>query len=291
MCLYSRDMLKIILSELNHNLIWMKWGWTAWMFLYFMISGTHPLITVHQPPVLTAALGEDLIMPCHLNLSNEEKMTARPVLYWVHTDNEKLWVPSERYKRRVDLLDSDPLSLNKSIRLKNVQLADNGKYLCKVSVTMAGGKSFRMKGNGTLVMVYGNMTFGLTSHNDSLLQCEVNVTQGPGLVLSIFHNECKPQTVDSASGDTDAALPYVTLSETIPLRGGGKYECQLHLNENLIVESIFNYTPPVAGKDEKNILTAHPTTSPEPWFLYVALLLVPTTILLGLVTVLLINRP
>lgn len=88
------------------------------------------------------------------------------------------------------------------------------------------------------------MTFGLTSHNDSLLQCEVNVTQGPGLVLSIFHNECKPQTVDSASGDTDAALPYVTLSETIPLRGGGKYECQLHLNENLIVESIFNYTPP-----------------------------------------------
>ncbi|GAA6220456.1 uncharacterized protein LOC108899596 isoform X2 [Lates japonicus] len=283
-------MLKIILSELHHNLFLMKWGWTAWMFLYFMISGTHPLITVHQPPVLTAALGKDLIMPCHLNLSNEEKMMARPVLYWVYNDNEKLWVPSEKYKRRVDLLDSDPL-LNKSIRLKNVQWADNGKYLCKVSVTMAGGKSFRMKGNGTLVMVYDTMTFGLTSHNDSLLQCEVNVTQEPGLVLSIFHNECKPQTVDSASGDTDAGLPYVTLSETIPLRGGGKYECQLHLNEDLIVKSIYHYPPPVAGKDGRNVLTAHPTTSPEPWFLYVALLLVPTTILLGLVIVLLIHRP
>ncbi|XP_039974423.1 uncharacterized protein LOC120784578 isoform X2 [Xiphias gladius] len=281
----------------------MKWGLTTMMFLYFIFPGTRSLVTVHQPPVLTAALGNDVILPCQLEVSNDEKMLTPPVLYWVHLtqdkENPRLWTPSEKYDQRVELLEKNPNSSNKSVLLKNVQWADNGKYLCKLSITTERHKSFRRKGNETLLMVYDTMTFNLTNHNDSVLRCEVNVTQEPGLVLSIFHDGCKGQTVDAAPGDDVAALHYVTLSATISLRGGGKYECQLHLDEDLITKSSFQYSPPVAGEAGdagKKVLTAHPKiicgsmVFPEPWALYLALLLVPITILLGLVTALLVCR-
>lgn len=88
------------------------------------------------------------------------------------------------------------------------------------------------------------MTVHLTGHNNSLLRCEVNVTWDPGFVLSVLYDGCKLQPVDSAPlRDTGAALPYVTLSETVSLRSEGEYECQLHLNEQLITKSIFNYQP------------------------------------------------
>ncbi|KAI4810873.1 hypothetical protein KUCAC02_013800 [Chaenocephalus aceratus] len=85
-------------------------------------------------------------------------------------------------------------------------------------------------------------------------------------------------TVGSAPGEADAALPFISLSETVPLRGKGEYECQLHLNKDLVTKSIFRYQTP-----EPNVMLF-----PEPWFLYGALLLVPFTILLALITALLI---
>ncbi|XP_070822851.1 uncharacterized protein [Chaetodon trifascialis] len=239
-------------------------------------------------------------MPCQLSFSHNEKMVTPPVLYWVYftedTESAKVWTPSEKYEKRVDLLDSDSYSSNKSISLKNVQWADSGKYLCKVSIATKRDERFRSKGSETLLMVYDAMTFNLTSHNDSLLWCEVNVTPDPGFVLSIFHDGHKPQSVDSAPRDNGTALPYVTLSESVSVKSEGKYECQLHLNKDLITKSIFYYRPPVDGEPgdaEKNVSTpSEPgvVVFPEPWLLYVALLLVPITILLGLVTALLMRR-
>ncbi|XP_078108443.1 protein borderless-like [Sander vitreus] len=294
-------MLKIFFSEIYHSFIVKKWGWAQQMLFYFLVSGTHSLVTVHQPPVLTTALGHDVIMPCHLNLSHNEKMVTPPVLYWVYitqdgTDNPRLWLPSEKYDGRVELLDNNPNTSSKSILLKNVLWADSGKYQCKVSVITEGDR-FRRRGNDTLLMVYDTMILNLTGHNDSLLECKVNVTWDPGFVLSIFHDGCKLQPVDTAPGDADAALPYVTLSETVSLRSKGEYECQLHLNKELVTKSIFNYHAPVAadGADaenaEKNVATtvSEPgvVVFPEPWPLYMALLLVPITILLGLTSALL----
>ncbi|XP_071326502.1 uncharacterized protein [Trachinotus anak] len=276
-------MLTIVLSELQHNFILMKWGWTTSIFFYFMVSGTCSLVIVHQPPVLTTALGENVTMQCQLNISNDEKMLTVPVLYWerlpLDSENPRLWSPSGKYEGRVDLLDKSPNSTNKSIILRNVQWADSGRYLCKLSITTERDKSFRRKGNQTYLIVYGAMIFNLTSHNDSLLRCQVNVSLQHDFVLSIFHDGCNLQSVDSALGNGDAALPYVTLSKTVSLKGGGKYECQLHLNEELITKSIFHYPPPGSG------------VYSEPWLLYGALLLVPVTVLLGMVTVLLIRRP
>lgn len=132
------------------------------LFLFYFhgsFSGTRSLVTVHQPPVLTAALGNDVILPCQLEVSNDEKMLTPPVLYWVHLtqdkENPRLWTPSEKYDQRVELLEKNPNSSNKSVLLKNVQWADNGKYLCKLSITTERHKSFRRKGNETLLMVYG----------------------------------------------------------------------------------------------------------------------------------------
>ncbi len=124
-------------------------------YFYGCFAGTHSLITIHQPPVLTTALGHNVTMPCQL--SHDEKIATTPVLYWVYVndDNPKLWIPSEQYEGRVDLLDSNLNSSNKGILLKEVQWADSGKYLCKLSITPEGKKSFRMTGNGTLLMVYG----------------------------------------------------------------------------------------------------------------------------------------
>lgn len=128
-----------------------------------VVSGTCSLVTVHQPPVLTTALGHDVVMPCQLNLSHDDKMVTPPVLYWVYlsedTENARVWTPSEKYKERVHLLDNDLYSSNKSISLKNVQWADSGKYLCKVSVATKRDERFRRKGNETLLMVYGKYEF------------------------------------------------------------------------------------------------------------------------------------
>ncbi|KAF1388291.1 hypothetical protein PFLUV_G00088660 [Perca fluviatilis] len=287
---------------MHHSFIVKTSGWAQQMFLYFLVSGTHSLVTVHQPPVLTTALGHDVIMPCHLNLSQNEKMMTPPVLYWVYltqdgTDNPRVWIPSEKYDGRVELLDNNPNTSSKSILLKNVQWADSGKYQCKVSVITEGDR-FRRRGNDTLLMVYDTMILKLTGHNDSLLGCKVNVTRDPGFVLSIFHDGFKLQPVDTAPGDADAVLPYVTLSETISLRSKGQYECQLYLNEDLVTKSIFNYHTPVAADDadaQTNVSLTCPTTVsgvvvfPEPWPLYMALLLVPITILLGLTSALLMR--
>ncbi|XP_030249864.1 uncharacterized protein LOC115567416 isoform X2 [Sparus aurata] len=271
-------MLKILLSDVT------EWGRIQWMFFLFMVSGTCSQCTVDQPPVVTAALGHDAIMPCQLSLSDNVKMVIPPVLYWAvlpqESDDDKLWPPSENYKERVDLLDKGLYSTNKSVLFRNVQWADSGRYQCKVSITTKAGR-FRRLGNASLLVVHDTMTFNLSGHNNSLL-CEVNVTHDPGFVLTVFHDGYKLQTGDSsASGDSYSYLPFVTLSEAVLLRSNGTYECQLHLNEDLITASIFHYHPPEPDK-----LVEYK----EPWHLYTALLLVPTIFLLVLLTAMLICR-
>ncbi|XP_040899392.1 uncharacterized protein LOC121185402 isoform X2 [Toxotes jaculatrix] len=152
-----------------------------------------------------------------------------------------------------------------------------------------------------LTTALDTMIFNLTNNNESLLRCEVNVTREPGFVLSISHNGNKLQTVDLVPGDDVAALPYVTLSQTISLQSGGKYECQLHLNDDIITKNIFNYLPSTrseeGGDAEKNIFTPRQPVSesgegkfPEPWLLYAALLLVPSTVLLSLIIALMMCK-
>ncbi|XP_030606119.1 uncharacterized protein LOC115794643 [Archocentrus centrarchus] len=284
--------------EQHYCLNLMKWGRASWTLLFFMASGAVSLVTVHQPPVLSAALGRDVIMPCELQLE-DEKLMSQPVLYWWKLNKEgddfTPLIPSQLGNdSRVNLLDNNRTSSNKSIILTNVEWADSGKFRCKLSLQTHRGGSFRKKGNATSLVLYDTVVFNVTKHSHCLLRCEVNVTQDAGFALYIFHNGDRLQNVTSAPGDTGAALPYVTLSETVPLRWPGKYECQLHLKDELIIKSVFHSNLPEVGEAEKNVTRtcspAVPEVYPEPWLLYVALLLVPVTILLGLVTVMLMCR-
>ena len=103
-------------------------------------------------------------MPCELRLSQNEIMLNSPVLYWLfleeaNIENSRLWHPSDAYKERVNLLDNAQNSLNKSILLRNVQWADSGKYVCKLSITIDRNGSFRRSGNQTTLKVYGKYKF------------------------------------------------------------------------------------------------------------------------------------
>ncbi|XP_028984493.1 uncharacterized protein LOC114842790 [Betta splendens] len=267
-------------------------GWMLWIFLHLRISGTDCLFTVHQPPAASAALGRDVVLPCQLRSSPHVRMGHPPVLYWEHLshrDCPKLWPVSEGYKGRVERLDNNSQSANMSILLKHVQWADAGKYQCKLSIHPEKMRSFRKKGNETLLTVYDNLTFNLSKHNHSLLLCEVNVSHKPGCVLSVLHNGCRLPTVASARGP-GAGSANVTLSERVSLRGAGKYECWLHVNQEVVAKSVLHYQPPGPGGGGENVTTCSSmlsgvvVVSPEPWLLYVGLLLVPITFLLGILT-------
>lgn len=122
-------------------------------------SGAVSLVTIHQPPVLPAALGRDVIMPCELQLQ-DEKLMSQPVLYWWKLDKDgddftRLLPSQPGNDGRVNLLDNNGTSLNKSVILTNVQWADSGKFRCKLSLHTDRNGSFRKKGNATSLVVYG----------------------------------------------------------------------------------------------------------------------------------------
>ncbi|KAM3615295.1 uncharacterized protein V6R79_026182 [Siganus canaliculatus] len=272
-------------------------GWLYWMFLQTTFSGASS-VTVHQPSVLTAALGHDVTMPCQIIHSAGEKITGKEVLYWEYStkgsESAKNLLHLDDYKDRVDILDKNPVSLNKSILLRNVQWADSGTYLCKLSIREPQ-RHFRKKGRKTLLLVYDTMTFNLTSHSDSLLLCEVKVTRDSRFVLSIFYNGARIQTVNHTTKDGVAAAPHVTLSHTACLSSEGRYQCLLHFSETLITESVFHFLPTgqIGNSTNRNVSTSTErcvALYPEPWPLYVALLLVPVVTLLSFITALLLCR-
>lgn len=125
-----------------------------------LFPGTVSLVSVHQPPVHATPLGKDATMQCQLKVSPDEEMQSVPVLYWSLLTGDKKNPrltpnPSPTYEGRVDVLATNRDSTNKSILLKNVQWADSGKYECKLSLKTKKSNSFREKGNGTLLVVYG----------------------------------------------------------------------------------------------------------------------------------------
>lgn len=123
------------------------------------LSGAFSLVTVHQPAVLSAALGQDIIMPCELRLQ-DEKLLSQPILYWwklneMAADFIRL-IPSQTPNNsRATLLDNNGMSTNKSMILKSVQWADSGKYRCKLSLHTERNGNFRQKGDTTSLVVYG----------------------------------------------------------------------------------------------------------------------------------------
>ncbi|XP_014915880.1 neuroglian-like isoform X1 [Poecilia latipinna] len=245
----------------------------------FMVSafcGGFPAATaefsLQQPAVVAGPLGQDVLLPCQLLDSQHEKLLNQPVLYW-EVDGKQL--PFNENKTSS--------SFNKSIELKEVRWSDGGTYECKLSMRTDRRGSFRLKGNKTTLIVHDTMTFNLSSHHDSLLRCEVTVSQDPGLTLTLTRNGCVVQS--SAPSERRAANGTITLSATVHLSGNGQYGCQLRLQDVLITSSSFHSQQ--AGRyqlqDERRRYS-------EPWLLYAGLLLVPALVLLAVVAAMLMCR-
>ena len=130
--------------------------------LHVWSSGALSLVTIHQPPVLAAALSRNVTMPCKLRLSEGDDFMTTPVLYWSTVPgNAKLWKPSKAYEGRVRLLNSSDESLDRSLLLRNVQWADSAAYNCKVSIRTKQEGSSRKIGNNTTLMLYGKRRFNV----------------------------------------------------------------------------------------------------------------------------------
>ena len=138
-------------------------------------------MTVNQAPVVVTELGHSVTLPCEFSHSPEDNLTSTPIiLYWLFANSPdqatwlKLWPNTKikEYQERVERLDLNVNSANKSIRLSNVQWQDSaGKYICKVSFETVHTTE-RKKGNGTILRVYGKITFIiLYGHFDRVKHC------------------------------------------------------------------------------------------------------------------------
>lgn len=128
------------------------------LFFLHVTAGAICQDRLTQPPVLAGSWGQNVTMPCHLSPNDEA--TPGTILYWENLgmdfDQAKLWPPSENYQGRVERLNQNKNSANMSILFKNVQWADTGSYLCKISLlNPETNKRHRIKGNTTVLLIYG----------------------------------------------------------------------------------------------------------------------------------------
>lgn len=239
-----------------------------------IVSGVCEDVTIEQPPILIAPLGENVTLPCHIKLSNAS-VTNTLVVYWDHKREDRgkpipiccspIW-KSERVSR----LLNDSMSLNKSIQLKHVQWKDGGKFLSKVSVTTHQERSFR-KTAETEMLIYDGVFFNTIDLNNSQLECRASVSNYSGFALSISFND---QILNSTSSLNSTSELYVNLTETTTFRRHHKYQCSLTFNGKLVTSSIF--------QDELSGPLALDGEYPQPWFLYGGLILVQLVFLVVL---------
>ncbi|XP_071240062.1 uncharacterized protein [Salvelinus alpinus] len=242
--------------------------------------------TVTQTPdEVVYQLAQNASMDCQFIHTPDQQVAKNPILYWHKitslTKMTRLWPdPESPYKDRVEVLDSDRNSPNRSVLLKNVQWEDSsGKYECKLSYR-AAKQDKRMKGSGVKLFIHDLMFFGLDPDNETQLMCAVNVSRDDGFFLSLLQDGSKvfQKTIDLLHPSMSLS---VTLSVILPLEKGKNYECQIHLGSTLIMSQPFQQ--PLETPAVEKVL-------PEPVFLFVAILLVPITVLLALLTALLVLR-
>ncbi|XP_010903657.1 uncharacterized protein LOC105031109 [Esox lucius] len=237
--------------------------------VFLIVAGTWAQIAIQRPAEIVYKLSQNATFPCEFIHTPVQQVEKNPIIYWhnmFQSNMTRLWPTSGlHYKDRVEVLDSDLNSRNRSLLLKNVQWEDSeGKYECKLSYR-AGGHSARTKGNGTKLLIYDSLSFHPV--NNTLL-CAVNVSWDPRFVLSVRHKGSKASLVRSATGPFQLITP---LSISLPLEKNKDYECQLNLSSTVLLNQTFKQPVETSEKE-----------LPEPVFLFVAILLVPITVFLAL---------
>ena len=90
-----------------------------------------------------------------------------------------------------------------------------------------------------LSCVSDSAIFDVLPESKDQLRCAINVSQDPGLNLSMYHNGVP---IDTRRNDT-LFSPFRQLSVYIPLKEAGNYECKLNLASKLILNRNYSYYP------------------------------------------------
>ncbi|KAL0984806.1 hypothetical protein UPYG_G00147160 [Umbra pygmaea] len=243
--------------------------------IVLIAAGSWAQIVIQTPEVIVHKLSQNATFNCEFIHTPEQQVEPNPILYWhniVQTNMTRLWPDAEHpFMNRVDVLDHDCNSSNRSILLKNIQWEDSqGQYECKLSYRV-GKDSKRTKGIAVKLLIYDSLFLGLHPEDNGTLLCAVNVSQDLRFVLSILHNG-----YELAHKQNPRRTPLISLlSVSHPLENDKEYECQLKLNSTLILRHTFKQPLETSAAQE---------LFPEPVFLYGAILLVPIIVLLALIT-------
>ncbi|KAJ7985371.1 hypothetical protein DPEC_G00351370 [Dallia pectoralis] len=249
-----------------------------WNIIVVLIAaGACAQYVIQRPEEIVCKLSQKVTFNCEFIHTPDQQVDQNPILYWhnIHERNTtELWPQSQsesQYKDRVDVLDRNQNSQNKSLLLKNVQWEDsNGKYECKLSYR-TGNRSARKKGSGVKLLIYDSLFFNYDPDDNATLLCAVNASWDPRFVLSVLHGGTQAALLlRNTTGPFQLITP---LSIRLPLENGKDYECQLNLSSIVILSQTFKQSSKTPAAEKR---------FPEPVSLFVAILLVPIIVLLFL---------
>ncbi|XP_073447810.1 natural cytotoxicity triggering receptor 3-like [Aquarana catesbeiana] len=129
-------------------------------------------IHISQIPVIFAAKGSSVTIPCDYNISSEQEATIGSYKWYKHSKHYKMEISSSNSELtgRISRADTDQFINERSaaIVLHRVRSLDSGMYYCEVSFQI--GSDISLRGDGTFLNVTGSMD-ELWQENDLDCNC------------------------------------------------------------------------------------------------------------------------
>ncbi|XP_034613365.1 butyrophilin-like protein 2 isoform X1 [Trachemys scripta elegans] len=146
--------------------------------------------TIHTPDnIVIGVAGEDAILPCYLSsprvpLSTGVQWTlARPlerIEVTFYNGGAQTERQGEGYQGRTEFFTSQLSKGNLSLKLKNIQVTDKGKYACQVDVSDWHGEAYiELDVTAPYRILPSNPVIGVIGA-DVILPCQLSVTKLPG---------------------------------------------------------------------------------------------------------------
>ncbi|PIO38229.1 hypothetical protein AB205_0064740, partial [Aquarana catesbeiana] len=115
-------------------------------------------IHISQIPVIFAAKGSSVTIPCDYNISSEQEATIGSYKWYKHSKHYKMEISSSNSELtgRISRADTDQFINERSaaIVLHRVRSLDSGMYYCEVSFQI--GSDISLRGDGTFLNVTGD---------------------------------------------------------------------------------------------------------------------------------------
>ncbi|KAL4657631.1 hypothetical protein GN956_G5031 [Arapaima gigas] len=230
------------------------------VFLQLHEGCSSQISVIQEPSAVVSEIEKNVTLNC-LFTHTPDQMVTGPILYWYYGNDELLYPhPIPQYKNRVIVLNPDRNSSNRSILLLSVQWVDRRKYHCMLSYEKSG-QGARTRGKGVTLLLYGPMTFNVSSESQNSLVCNITVSPHDGFHLAVLCGG-----LEVAQGQRHVYSKFTVLSAVV--HEGVECECQLSLNSSMVLTRSYTRKSKDVSSEEL----------PQPVMLYVAILLIPILI-------------